>query len=395
MILPIAFLISLLFGQLGAVSPAPGIYIYAHDIILGILVISFLLRARNFQFSIFPAKRDPATRDNFQLLAPIVAFIGASILSVIANAYRLEQATILRGFLYIARWGFYSTLVVIIASSKRQTLWLSGLYFTGVGFAVIGIIQFFLYPSLRNLLYLGWDPHYYRVFSTLLDPNFTGIILVLTLFLGIAVKPQLGRPFIAKIISGIVGIAFVLTFSRSSILALLAGLAVWIVAKRKWNIVWIAVILLGIYIVMPKPGGDTLRIFRPESTMARISNWQESVRLIATSPIAGHGFYALPQPDVSATSRAVAYLDSSLLFVFATTGVIGFVSFIWLLKSMERTFAKAKEKHMRHIRIVGYMSLAGLLVHSMFVNSLFYAWVMIWMWMLVGAASRDPSTSSG
>ena len=43
----------------------------------------------------------------------------------------------------------------------------------------------FVYPDLRNLWYLGWDPHYYRVFATLLDPNYVGILLVLTIFVWI------------------------------------------------------------------------------------------------------------------------------------------------------------------------------------------------------------------
>ena len=386
MILPIVFFISLLFGQLGAFSPMPGVYIYLHDIILAILLLHFVLTARNSKFQI----------PNSKLFWPVISFVVASVLSIVLNANRLDQLTLVRSLLYIVRWGLYSTLVFIVASSRRPMVWLMGLSLTGGGFALIGLVQFFMYPSLRNLLYLGWDPHYYRVFSTLLDPNFTGIILVLTLFLGIAVKPRLGHPIAVKLLSGIVGIAFVLTFSRSSILGLLAGLGVWVLSTRKWNIVWIAAILLGIIMVMPKPGGDTLRIFRPESTMARISNWQESVQLIASSPIFGHGFYALPQMSDGTISRATAYLDNSLLFVFATTGIIGFVSYLWLLKKTVKGIASVKEKPIKHLRIVGLMSLSALLVHSMFVNSLFYAWVMIWVWIVVGAMESigDPSTRS-
>jgi len=386
MALIILFFVSLLFGQLGAISPVPGVYIYLHDVTLGILVLFSFLRLRDLRFKIY----------DLRLFWPIIAFLAASILSVVLNANRLDQPALIRSLLYIGRWGYYALLYFIVAGSKRPAFWLLGLYFTGVGFAIIGMIQFFLYPSLRNLLYLGWDPHYYRVFSTLLDPNFTGIMLVLTLFLGMSVKSQLKSSRIANILSGIVGIAFVLTFSRSSMLALLAGLAVWIVSRRKWNIVWIAAVLLGVFIAMPKPGGDTLRIFRPESTMARIGGWQESVQLIASSPVVGHGFYALRQGSGQALdftlTRANAYLDNSLLFVFATTGIIGLASYLWLLRSIERGMERVSEKPLKHLRVVGLMSLAGLIVHSMFVNSLFYAWVMQWVWILAGISESISDT---
>ena len=48
---------------------------------------------------------------------------------------------------------------------------------------LLGFIQLMFYPALRNLYYLGWDEHLYRMFSTFLDPNFAGAFFVLfTLF---------------------------------------------------------------------------------------------------------------------------------------------------------------------------------------------------------------------
>lgn len=376
MILSILFFISLLFGQLGALNPIPGVYLYVHDIVLGVLLLFSFRRFRNSTFRI----------QHSTLFWPIIAFLVSCLVSLVANAYRLEQATMIRSFLYIARWGYYAILYFIVAKSEKPMLWLKGLYFTGVGFAVLGLAQFVLYPNLRNLAYLGWDPHYYRAFSTLLDPNFVGIIMVLTLFLGVVIKPPL-NPVFRWILTGIVGIAFLLTFSRSSILALLSGLGVWVVYTKQWKRLWIAALIIGVVILIPKPGGDNLSLFRQVSSLARIDNWRQSMALIASSPLVGHGFYALKtQVD---TAHATAYLDNSLLFVFATTGILGLMSYLWLLTKAGQLLDGAKEKSAKHLRIVGLMSLAALIVHSMFVNSLFYAWTMIWGWIVLGTCDAN------
>ena len=55
--------------------------------------------------------------------------------------------------------------------------------FIGIFIVGLGFIQFLFYQSLRNLFYLGWDEHLYRMFSIFLDPNFAGAFFVLYYFL--------------------------------------------------------------------------------------------------------------------------------------------------------------------------------------------------------------------
>jgi hypothetical protein len=40
-------------------------------------------------------------------------------------------------------------------------------------------------------------------------------------------------------------------------------------------------------------------------------------------------------------------------------------------------------------KTVGISALAALLIHSLFNNSLFYAWIMIWWWIFMGIVERD------
>lgn len=391
---PILLAISLLFGQLGAYSPVPGVYLYVHDIVIGVIFLHYFYRHHGLRIT------------DYALRLPIFAFLTACVLSIVVNIFRLEPMELVKSFLYVARWGYYAMLYVVIAQDRKPMRWLHALFATGVGFAVLGLIQFVLYPDLRNLTYLGWDPHFYRVFSTLLDPNFTGIIMVLTLFLGWGMWPSYARAsagersWEVKGIMALIAVTLILTFSRSSILGLLAGLAVWTVYAKKYVWFWLGIAVLAVAILIPKPGGDNLSFFRKDSSIARVINWQQGWELVRQAPIVGHGFYALPmdlvvgrQGDDAIVTRAAAYLDNSLLFVLASTGIVGFAAYLWLLNRQRDVISTVGKKH-PELMLAGWASMAALFAHSLFVNSLFYAWTMIWMWVVLGAITSSTNNAN-
>ena len=370
-LLVMLFLGSLLLGQIGGMPLFPAVVVYVHDIFLAVLVIVFAVK-------ILHAKKLPRAT----LIAPIVTFIGATTVSLLANYWRFPLPELLTGSLYLVRWSLYASIYFIVLQDYRYSgFWLKGLYGVGTGLGLLGLMQFFLYPDLRNLMYLGWDPHYYRLFSTLLDPNFTGIILVFTLLLGFGVLTKRNRFWI---IAGqlVAFVALLLTYSRSSFLALGTAIIVWAVMKKQWKLLIGLAAFIGIIFLLPKTPGSTLSLFRVDSTLARIGNWQESILLIKNAPLFGYGFDTLRyvRPAGNALSKSAAGLDSSLLFIMATTGIIGFAAYIYLLISMGRL---GKESYFY------ISSLAALIVHSLFVNSMFYPWAMIWMWILAGAVTYD------
>jgi O-antigen ligase len=366
-ILIILFLGSLLLGQLGGISLSPGVVVYVHDVFLLILLVSSLHKIRLTN-----------------LRTPLLVFVGACVVSLAANYGRFPLAQLGLGSLYLLRWiGYAALFFVVMQDRKHLHLWRDGLYAVGVGFALLGLVQFILYPYLRNLYYLGWDPHYYRVFSTLFDPNFMGIILVFTLLLGFSLRTEKTRLWI---ISGesIAFVALLLTYSRSSYLAFMAAVFVWAALMKKWGVIVLIAAFAGLVILLPHVPGNTLNITRLDSTLARIGNWQESLTLIAKAPLFGFGFDTLRylHAPTAIISKSASGLDSSILFVFATTGVIGLAAYVFLLISLFRLA-------LGPLKTAYIASLTALLVHSLFVNSLFYAWVMIWMWILAGIVTYD------
>lgn len=371
------FFLSLLLGQLGGFVITPGVTVYAHDAVLMLVIIAACIQ------SIRKKKYIPA------LVKPVAVFSFVAALSLLLNVPRFGWPAIGISSLYLFRFIAYAGLYVIITqeyvSGKLVLRWL---YYFGTGISILGLIQFVLYPQLQNLSYLGWDPHYYRLFSTLFDPNFTGIIIVLTILLGIhLIKRYKNRWF--YVLEAINAGALFLTYSRSSWAACAVSICIWILWTKRWKLGVCIVACVVIFLLLPTPGGKTLRLLRTDSTFSRISNWREAVQLIEKSPVIGYGFNTLRYvhndqsiylPDTP-LSRAASGVDNSFLFLLATTGIVGLVAYLWIIVQTIK-----RDRSLLYVCI-----LAALGFHSLFINSLFYPWVMIWFWTFVGVTERTTS----
>lgn len=375
-------LVTMLAGQLGGVALAPGVTIYLHDVALGVFLCYGFFTLR-FRFS--------------SLLKPQIAFVAAAVISLLLGIGRFTAPQLFQSSLYLVRWAAYASLVwVVLASSLSSMLILYGLYGVSVGLATIGIVQYVLYPDLRNLMYLGWDPHYQRLFSTLLDPNFTGILLVMGILLGFGLLSQRKkRPgwLVASLAVLVVSLLF--TYSRSSFLALLAGMVVWAALTKGWRLIVGLAILFVVALLLVQKSGEGQNLLRVTSTVARIGNASSAMSLFSQQPVVGHGFDTLRFVQCPAAgcigeggsvSRAASGVDSSLLFVLATTGIVGFTGFFWLMVWIASLGMHALKKSDTHWLGASFLAIGtALLVHSLFVNSLFYPWVLLWMWIFLGA----------
>ena len=373
------FLVSLLCGTITGIPIASGVVLYLHDLVLFLGGIYYGISFIQKKIRIVP-----------YLSKPIIYFIAVAILSLIVNITRFPWQSILVGSLYLWRWIAYALLYGVCVQQIGRGNDITKKMFTyGCAFGILGILQFIFYPNLRFLLYLGWDPHYYRLFSTVLDPNFAGILLVLSVLLGYYLFST------EKKLSYAVASIFLLccvylTYSRSSYLAMAIGALVYTLLQKQWRILGIVAIFIAIIFIVPRPGGNTLRLWREDSTYSRFSNWKESAALFMTAPILGHGFNTLrfiQTPTIvdstSFVSHAAAGVDSSILFLLVTTGVIGTVFYLSIYYAAGVRSKKNKES--AAIRILYISSIAAVLMHSLFVNSLFYPWILCWFWMLIAA----------
>ncbi len=375
------FLVLFPFGQLTKIPltflNSPEVHLYLTDMILFLLVLGwgiwrFLINKKKYQLP--------------PLAKPIFIFILIGGLSLIVNSPLFSGREVGVGFLYLLRWIFYTGLYFVLFDLKEKLPWLKKdwscfLMIIGSMVAIFALIQYFLWPNLKALEVLQYDPHFYRAVGTFLDPGFTGIILVLTLIL-ISVK-NLGKNWRLWGIWGIVYIALTLTYSRASWLAFFVGMTVIVFYKKSWKLfLFITGLLVLTWFLIPQPVGEGGKLTRTYTIQSRFENYQQAVKIIKERPILGVGFntlryYQKKQGFLAEenwqTNQAGAGLDNSWLFVLATTGILGFVSYLWLSwKALGR---------FKNILVVS--SLIAVFIHSFFLNSLFYPWVMAWLWLLL------------
>lgn len=376
------------FGQLTRLPvpsiKAPEIHLYLTDLALTGLVACWLgwklLRRGKF---ILPP-----------LAKPIFFFSFFALLSLLINTPLLSGREVVVSGLYLARWLVYAGLYFVVFDIKERFKWLKPvdllnfLISIGVTIALFGLVQYFLWPDLKALRVLEWDPHYYRVVGTFLDPGFTGMLLALTLILVVIKCADTSSGHWSNrrwlFFGGLIAyIALALTYSRASYLAYLTGMGIiaWMKKAPKF---FLTIFLVGALtlLILPRPAGEGGKLGRRYSIEARIRNWQNSLVIIRDNPIIGVGFntyryaqrdYGFLEEDKWEMTHAGAGADSSLLFVFATTGILGLIAYLWLWWKIIQT---------KNLIILA--SAAALLAHSFFLDSLFYSWIMAWMWILLG-----------
>lgn len=305
-------------------------------------------------------------------------FLAIAALSLIFTPLHLTNLEILNSFSYSVRFFLYLLLGLV---AFKNPLWI--LQISGISLAVLGLAQLIFLPDLRFLEPLGWDPHYFRTVSTFLDPNFLGAYLVLTLL-------ALTRK---KIFFALVYTALLLTFSRSSYLMFFVSfLSLSFLSRQiKMFILTIALSLglLGGFYVYTQLISVPRGIDRKASASYRIETWQQGLTIFEKSPIFGVGFnsyrYAIREYNLGNTqflnSHGSTTNDFSLLYVLATTGVLGLGAYLIFLASAIKTRSK----------IISAF-LPGLLVHSIFNNSLFYSFILIWVIIL--SANPDKLSKS-
>lgn len=385
------------FGEVIRFSLSDGIFLKPTDLVLVILIITWLAKViREKTYKIFD--------DNLSF--PTLLFIVIALASLFVNAKYLSTNEFLVSFSYLIRWTIYAGLYYVVKTFsfeyKKKAIYIFAI--SGCLIVLFGFIQYFFYSNLRNVYYLGWDDHMYRLFSTFLDPNFAGAFLVFYLifttglFLHFLKTKQKKFLFGTSCIFLLTLTAIYLTFSRSAlIMLLLSFLAFSVFAKKmKWVLRLILISIIFFLISAKNFNIENRNLFRIASTEARLESAKTTIQIIKDNPILGVGFntyryaqirYGFRRPEGALESHADAGSDNSFLFILATTGIIGLLSYLYLL------FAILKNAYINYsiLRTVVIASLVGIIADSFFINSLFYSLNMMWIWILVGYSSSTSS----
>jgi O-antigen ligase len=270
------------------------------------------------------------------------------------------------------------------------------LIIAGSVFVLLGFIQYLFYPDLRNLYYLGWDEHLYRLFSTFLDPNFAGAFLVLLIILLsdniIRSLKDKNKVILLSVLWAAVLISILLTYSRSAFIMLIVGMVVLLGLHKLYKFIAIGIVVfVGLFAIFANRDIEGLDPFRIASVEARVESMHAAIEIFSKNPIIGVGFnayryaqlrYGFRTEEKSLVSHADAGTDNSYLFVLATTGIIGFLIFIGIWINIVRKIIRSLNSEL--YAKAALASIGALLVNTIFINSLFYPPIMAWIFILVG-----------
>lgn len=134
-------------------------------------------------------------------------------------------------------------------------------------------------------------------------------------------------------------------------------------------------------------------LLRATSISARLDSAKEALYIIEKNLLLGIGFDAYRYAQIrygfkvghgQQVSHSGGGTDSSLLFVFATTGIVGLVAYIsmwYTILNYQYQKIGLDERH-KWMGVIFISSITSLFFGSIFINSFFYPFIMEWIWII-------------
>ncbi|OGE27065.1 hypothetical protein A2780_00355 [Candidatus Daviesbacteria bacterium RIFCSPHIGHO2_01_FULL_41_45] len=318
---------------------------------------------------------------------------------------------IVKGGSYLVRYILYSSSMVVVFNLLKQNIisrdsLIKLLISVGIILTGLGFMQLVFYPNFEDppffLTDFGFDPHRGRLTSTFLDPNFLGVFLVMTF--GLVTYLLLKRPNRNNWVSLLLLVSGVLfTMSRSAYLSLFIVLAVifWqarslLVSKSSIRGL-LLVALISVLVLMTVPQFRTRlkgAFLIDSSASLRFQSWWKGMEIVKFNPLLGVGFnnIRIAQQELYLTGvgspeggHAGSGIDSSLLFVLSTTGVLGIIVYLIFWGKMFRDLWKSNS-----ISATVFLAIIiSLIFSSQFINSLFFPAIMLWYFTILGLINES------
>ena len=342
----IIFVFLLSLGQLQRIELNSGIAFYFHDI----LILLYLVFKRKIIFK--KLKKNNIFSKKINSIFFFWIILGWMIAA-------LNQNLDLKSILYFSRLIIY----IFFALTFKETFKNEKKYYLLISkiIIILGFLQYFLLPDLRFLFYSGWDDHYYRLTSTILDPAFTALIFVFAIINLIKNRNYWTIIFI---------IGLLLTYSRAGYLSLISSLSIILLMNKKSKkriLILLTVFLVSIPFLPKKSGGEGVNLSRTYSIESRFQHDQSIIKSLEPRElILGNGLF---NPNDQTESHA-NFADSWIVFLISNIGIGGLVILLTLLIREIRKLIINKE-------IEKLALITALLTHGLFNNDLTQSFVNI------------------
>lgn len=368
-------LVLLVLGQLQRLQITPEIAIYLHEILMAV----WLAVALPKRWTVW-RKTVGQILHQYRLVPFLLLWMVVGL--TVAN---FTQSLNLVPWLYVARLGLYVWFGVELWTQRSQLPHAQeAVLITGLNILVLGLIQYFLLPDTRFLRILGWDDHYYRLISSQFDPNFAGMLLVLTLLqLQMVSWP---RP-LKTILNVLLAVGILLTYSRASYLALLVGGLVFIWrSKDQLTRLFIGgallIVLVGIPL-LPQKASEGTDLTRTASITARTSTIANTVSSMQPYQwLVGKGVFVPAETITRPTPipEHAKFTDNLFVFTFVSAGLVGLLVFLTL--TIQLLY------HCWKTTPVLLAATAAILIHSQFNLTLFQSFVLLYFLGMIATNSK-------
>jgi O-antigen ligase len=330
----------------------------ARVLVLGLLLLLVVRAAVSGQVEV---KRTPVD-------LPLLAFAYSAVLSTVfaenQNVAIFGTYSRYDGLLTLLTYAALFWLVVqTLRTADDARALLRVLLTSGYFAAVIAILQ-----SVNNTFEQG---AVVPAFGTMGNSNVLGAFLAMTFVLALAdlvgARSISARILLANVLI-VVGLALLLSFSRSGWLGAALGAIIVIARERRsisrWGVaIFMGTVAAALLIVLVAGGGFELQRLLVARALtlfdlhewggSRLHIWLDSLRLIGSRPIVGIGLdnFGLVFPrfqtgdwgrGIRDAHQQIDKTHAEMLQVAATQGILGVAAYLWILVAFVRSFWKGR-----------------------------------------------------
>lgn len=264
---------------------------------------------------------------------------------------------------------------------------------------LLSMLRVFQYPTGNILRYIEDDPAQpMRAISTSIDPNALGGLLVFLSIITIAYlfsrRPVLPRPYLA-LIAGLMILSLYLTYSRGSLVGMLAGLGI-ISLLRYRRLIWVMVAAAALMLLLPQTQFYVERFIagiqgEDLATQMRFGEYKDAFTLISRYPLTGVGFFGSPDIDLYVGVSSVYLLLAQQMGLIGA-GLYLLIGLIYLLVVFT-TLRHVPAGHRLETPLLAYglaifgAMVGGLFDHFYFNLTFIHIVALYWLTMGLGIAA--------
>lgn len=325
-----------LLGQLGRISFFDQkVNIYVYEILLSLNLLLLFVKYR-----LKPIKK-------FSKEIKIVFIFFIFLLS--SYLFEISKFSVFDNFialLYFLRLIMYTLFFIymyfyLVKNKGFKHILIKSIYILLFSVIFLCVVQYFFYPDLRNLYYLGWDPHLYRIFGlffdTYISSAFFGIVL---LFLFMSKNRVIKNKYLRYFLIATYFIFILLTYSRTLYISILFIALLYFLKEKKYlNIFAFILCFIIAVIIIPKPFGEGVNLKRTFTLESRYRDYNNALELWKQKPLFGYGYNRIRAvkarnnmlENTNIASHSASSFHSSFLIILVSGGLVGLMIYLVLL----------------------------------------------------------------